>query len=56
MKNVCKIGGNVLSLTSDTSGRIFWAGNDKVLFKLYFYLIYMTIFNFRVKLFLSFVN
>ncbi|XP_019874845.2 WD repeat-containing protein 13 [Aethina tumida] len=29
MKNVCKIGGNVLSLTSDTSGRIFWAGNDK---------------------------
>ncbi|KAJ8941330.1 hypothetical protein NQ318_004774 [Aromia moschata] len=30
LKNVCRIGGNVLSLTSDTNGHFFWAGNDKV--------------------------
>jgi WD40 repeat protein len=30
MKNICKIGGRVLSLASDTSGKIFWVGNDKV--------------------------
>lgn len=29
LKNVCKIGGSVLSLTSDTSGKFLWAGNDK---------------------------
>lgn len=29
MKNVCRIGGNILSLTSDTNGRLFWAGNNK---------------------------
>jgi hypothetical protein len=29
MKNICKIGGRVLSLASDTSGKIFWVGNDK---------------------------
>uniref|UniRef100_A0A1Y1LYP2 WD repeat-containing protein 55 homolog n=1 Tax=Photinus pyralis TaxID=7054 RepID=A0A1Y1LYP2_PHOPY len=29
MKNSCKIGGNILSLTSDTNGQIVWVGNDK---------------------------
>ncbi|XP_044259302.1 WD repeat-containing protein 13-like [Tribolium madens] len=29
MKNTCKIGGNVLCLASDNSGKIFWVGNDK---------------------------
>ncbi|KAJ8919653.1 hypothetical protein NQ315_006180 [Exocentrus adspersus] len=29
LKNVCRIGGNILSVTSDTSGKFFWAGNDR---------------------------
>ncbi|VEN51032.1 unnamed protein product [Callosobruchus maculatus] len=29
LKNVCKIGGQVLSIASDTNGHVFWVGNDK---------------------------
>lgn len=29
LKNICKIGGSILSLTSDTSGKILWTGNDR---------------------------
>ncbi|XP_023019104.2 WD repeat-containing protein 13 isoform X1 [Leptinotarsa decemlineata] len=29
LKDVCRIGGSILSLTSDTNGRVFWTGNDK---------------------------
>ncbi|KAG5873398.1 hypothetical protein JTB14_017985 [Gonioctena quinquepunctata] len=29
LKDVCRIGGSILSLTSDASGHVFWSGNDK---------------------------
>lgn len=35
MKNSCRVGGNVLSLASDTHGQCLWAGNDKVSVKKY---------------------
>ncbi|KAL1501342.1 hypothetical protein ABEB36_006677 [Hypothenemus hampei] len=29
LKNSCKVGGNILILTSDTNGKIIWTGNDR---------------------------
>ncbi|ENN75060.1 hypothetical protein HUJ04_001220 [Dendroctonus ponderosae] len=29
LKNCCKVGGCILTITSDTNGKIIWAGNDR---------------------------
>ncbi|CAH1170020.1 unnamed protein product [Phaedon cochleariae] len=29
LKNFCRVGGTILSIASDTNGRVFWTGNDK---------------------------
>ncbi|KAF5304432.1 hypothetical protein FQR65_LT07962 [Abscondita terminalis] len=29
MKNTCKIGGNIMSITSDSNGKVLWVGNDR---------------------------